>query len=1108
MDAKTIFTKTAKGITQLNQKTQSLTRQTSKVLKAIDGRSSITVLSEKADLAIPALEKELIALKKEGFIKIFEVRSEAPLSAFGGDDDDFDFTAPAKMSAALKEPVAAFGPSKFRAAGLNEQVARADAAPPPTPTAPVDEAAQIAAKIAERKKQEEDQRIAAEALAAARASAQKAQVEARARAEREAQIRARLDVEAKARKDAETRAIEEARRAEAAAAASRMDLEAKLAEEARKREEYASSTKQLTEQQQALQVAAQRALSEARAKAEAEAKAFAAARSKIEIETRALSEARAQAEAAAKRQEAELAAAQRDLRTQLKAEIEAKVRAEMEVLLKSDIAESGRAEVEAAVREEARDNARQQLEEMLSTERTSLAKIEAEAKERAEIDAKRMLADQESRLRAEMESRLAEIAAEKLQVEIEARQMVEAQSAAAAAAAAEFAARLKAEEDARRVAEKEAEARRQRDEIERQRIEAQARAEAVARAEAAAEAKAAAAAAAAMAERRQAEADAKARAEAEAEARRKAEELRTVRLEARAREEAELRAEADAKMQAKLAAEKQARIDAQASALIEAEMREKAARELGAELASAQRARQEAEQRAERETKAREIASRAVAQQVAEKEKIAELAEQRIATEREARERAEAKAYADERAEEAQRQGQIARLKELAEQAERAASEPVETVAGKRKRPKIKKEIPVGRVVAFGVVALIVVAVVAIQVVPLGTVNTKLEKALAAWAHDDVQSTNLRISLFPKPHVKLDQVAMGKVFDAKALSGKLYMDVGSIFGDKFVIETMELNDISVSAEALPRALQWASAENRGTQVEIARIVLTNVKLDIKRVPLEPFDAELNFDRKGALVRGSARARDGKWSLDTAVDKVAEVAEGTVRPWTVEIAARNWTPPIGAGIPLAVLSGKGSWTDGQMVFPELEAKLLEGSAKGNLKISFPGGANPNAVISAQSEFTVARMKVDDLVGNFTRDIAMSGRLGGSFAASLSATAVGALMDVPIVIGNFMVREGTMSNVDLVQAMRSPGNVGGQTKYAELEGKLRISDGIIRFESLKMAGGVLFAGGNLNVTYGKGALNGTLTAEIRSKIAQDRAVFAVSGTVARPSLKRGG
>jgi hypothetical protein len=1108
MDAKTVFTKTAKGVTQVNQKTQSLSRQLTKVLKAIDGRSTITALSDKVDLAIPALEKDLVQLKKEGFIKVFEVKVEAPMSEFGGDDDDFDFTAPAKMAPALKEPVAAFGPSKFRAAGLNEQVARADA-PAPSPPPKLDEAAQIAATLAARRKEEEDARIAAEALAAARAAAQKAQVEARARAEREAQIRARLEVEARARKEAEQRAIEEAKRAEEAAAKSRADLESKLAEEAKKRAETAASTQRLTEAQQAEQIAAQKALSEARAKAEAEAKAFAAARAKIEIEAKALSEARAQAEAASKRQEEELASAQRALRTQLKAEIEAKVRAEMEVLLKSDIEESGRAEVEAAVREEARDEARRRLEEQLATERSSLAKVEAEAKERAEIDAKRMLADQEARLRAEMDARLAEIAAEKKQVEIEARKMVEAQAAAAAQAAAEFAARLKAEEDARRIAEAEAEARRQRDEAERQRLEAIAREEAVARAKAAAEAKAAADAAAAMEERLKAEAAARAQVEADAEERRKSEALRATRLEARAREEAEERQKAEAEMQAKLSAEKQARIEAQAKALVEAEMREKALRESEVELESAKRAREEAEERATREAKAREIASRAVEQQVAEKEKLAALAEQRLAEEREARERAEAKAYADERAEEEYRLGQVARLKELAEQAERQANQPAETTAdGKRKRFKPKKEVPVGRIVAFGAVALVVLAVVGIQLVPLGSVNAKLEKALTAWAHDDVSSTNLRVSLFPKPHVKLDQVALGKAFDAKAGSGKLYMDIGSIFGDKFVIDSMELNDVSVSAEALPRALKWADGEGRGSQIEIDRVILTNVKLDVKGVTLEPFDAELKFDRKGKIIRGAARTRDGKWSVETFVDTTNPPPEGGVQPWTVDFAARNWTPPIGPGIAFAVLAGKGSWADNQIVFPEMEAKLLEGSGKGNLKITLPSAAQSKGQLAAQAEFSVERVKVDQLVGTFTRDIAVSGRMEGTFAATASASSIGALLDSPTIAGAFQVREGTMSNVDLVQAMRNPGSVGGQTKYAELTSKLRLNDNVLRLEGLKLSGGVLFAGGNVGIALGKGTLSGSVTAEIRSNVAQDRAVFGLSGTVARPTLKRGG
>src|SRR5213075_882273 len=94
MDLKTIFTKTAKGVTQVNQKTQSLSRELMKVLKAIDGKSNVTTLSEKTDIPPPALETSLNALMKDGFIKIFEVKQEVPMTDFGGEDDDFDFTAP------------------------------------------------------------------------------------------------------------------------------------------------------------------------------------------------------------------------------------------------------------------------------------------------------------------------------------------------------------------------------------------------------------------------------------------------------------------------------------------------------------------------------------------------------------------------------------------------------------------------------------------------------------------------------------------------------------------------------------------------------------------------------------------------------------------------------------------------------------------------------------------------------------------------------------------------------------------------------------------------------------------------------------------------------
>lgn len=1188
MDLKIVFTKTAKGLTQLNQKTQSLSRDLTKALKLIDGKSTVEQLSDKTGMALPALQKALNELKREGFVKIFEVKVEEPLTDFGG-DDDFDFTAPTKMAAAQSSPGAsatsrvpampAFGPSPYRTPAANDQVARVEvpkvaaapvaAAPAPAPSpapkpelpkapaAPeVDEAALIAARI-------------------------KSQAEARARAEREAQVRARLEVEARARKEAELRALEEAKRAQEAAEHARAELELRLAEENKQREIAIATREKMTRDQLAEQAEQQKALAAARAKAEAEAHALARARVAAESEAKLLAEARLQADAAAKKQAVEFESAQRDLRQQLKAEIEAQVRAEMEVMLKSDIEESARVEVEAAVRQGAQEDARRMLEVRLVEERGLLERAGAAATQRAEADAKSMLAEQETKIRAEMEERIAALNEEKKVAEATAREMAVAQADAAAKTAAEFSARLKIEEQARQKAQAETEAQRLRLEelarseaVKRAQVEAEMVAKLAAEKEAKIQAEARAlieqelrekahqASLAALAIEKEAKAEAEARAHAEQELREKVlqasqaelaaekeakaqaearalaeQEMREqaleanqasqaqleierrareeadrnaaaqrLRLEARAREEALERERVEAEMIAKLAAEKGATADAEARAKSESAKRKQAERASQTELESERRAREEAERKAESEMAAREATSRAASQQAVELERFEQEAEARVQHERALREKAEEKSRLEEEAEAASRAGQVARLRELQEQAERTQIEQSEIASGKRRRP-VKRERHLLRWTMVGLLGLFVFAVILIQVVPLRTVNTRLQEALAGWVHDDVSSSGLRIGLFPRPHVKLDQVALGKLFDAKATSGKIYMDMTALFGDRFIIDSFELENVTITDEALGRAARWGDPEGRSKTIEISKIVLKNVKLEIKNINLDPFDAELKFDANGAVTNASMRTKGNKWTVDIAPAAASTTAGGPAAApseFKIDVSAREIVSPIGAAVPLDSLSAKGTFANQQMILPDVKAKFFDGSATGALKIDWKQGINVSGNLNVQ------RIKLDQLTEVFTRAVSLGGRLDGEFTVAALAGSVSAILDQPKIQGNFVVKEGSIGNADLVQVMRSTdGNaVGGQSKFSDLTGQLKVGDGVIRYERLKLAGGVLLANGNVNVVYSTGALSGSVGSEIRSNVAQDRAIFSVSGNVARPVLKRGG
>jgi hypothetical protein len=50
MNLTTVYTKTAKGITQVNQKSASLSRDLMKVLKLVDGKSNAGQILEKAEI--------------------------------------------------------------------------------------------------------------------------------------------------------------------------------------------------------------------------------------------------------------------------------------------------------------------------------------------------------------------------------------------------------------------------------------------------------------------------------------------------------------------------------------------------------------------------------------------------------------------------------------------------------------------------------------------------------------------------------------------------------------------------------------------------------------------------------------------------------------------------------------------------------------------------------------------------------------------------------------------------------------------------------------------------------------------------------------------------
>src|SRR6185503_16571850 len=97
MHPKTIFTKTAKGVLEVKNKTIRLPRDLGLVFLAVDSKSTLAELPQKAGISEATLTAAIEKLVNDGYVRVLSEPSSAG-AAPADLDLDLDFTSPAKVA--------------------------------------------------------------------------------------------------------------------------------------------------------------------------------------------------------------------------------------------------------------------------------------------------------------------------------------------------------------------------------------------------------------------------------------------------------------------------------------------------------------------------------------------------------------------------------------------------------------------------------------------------------------------------------------------------------------------------------------------------------------------------------------------------------------------------------------------------------------------------------------------------------------------------------------------------------------------------------------------------------------------------------------------------
>ena len=616
-------------------------------------------------------------------------------------------------------------------------------------------------------------------------------------------------------------------------------------------------------------------------------------------------------------------------------------------------------------------------------------------------------------------------------------------------------------------------------------------------------------------------------AEAETKARQEVARVEREKAEAAARAKAEedARLQAEAERRAKTEAEEQARIKAERKAQEEADKLEKIEAERKAQEALAEKARQEAEEQArlEAERIEREQAEAAARAKAEEDARLQEEAERRVKTEAEEQARIEAERKAQEGAAEQARleAERIAREEEKARhaaekkamaEAEKAARKESKRLAKKEKAAKAKlnaevkartKEI-LGSLILnnwnpklikpllIATSAAAVLILVLIHFVNLSMLIKPVEELATNSIGEPVKVQEVHASLFPVPHLILNNIVIGKDADIKISTASMRPDISTLFGETKVLKSLEVTDLTLRPTDLGRQAQWINTTAKSDKLKIEHIALKHITFNIPGLELEPFDGKLTRTPSGEL---------SNVELVNAGSNITLLLTPQNGSCAVTFTASAWQPPLFKHLELDEVTATGIVSQNQADFSQIEAKAYGGIIRAQ------GVVNWVEHVNASGNFVLSKITLPRLLSAYGSNASIDGKLNASAAFASKVDQVSALVEDAEVNSSFEVLNGKINGVALSQAVMAgpaskPAPEANFTRFDTLTGNLLFRNGQYKYKQFELKTEQFHAYGSLDIESNQ-IISGKVSAALTSKSLRRQASFNLSGKV--PDVK---
>ena len=393
--------------------------------------------------------------------------------------------------------------------------------------------------------------------------------------------------------------------------------------------------------------------------------------------------------------------------------------------------------------------------------------------------------------------------------------------------------------------------------------------------------------------------------------------------------------------------------------------------------------------------------------------------------------------------------------------------------------------------ILIGIVVLISLLIILPFFIPVKTYLNQAEKLISDELRVPVSISAGRMTIFPSPRLVLSHINVGNGEEIKVDHIVIIPSLNTLFSETkaFNVKVGKLTLKHTALEMLPIMMSANSEGSTDTyKVHIQQVMVKELLLDWPVAKLPIFSLELNLtpDNKVAMAKLSA--------LDDSLHAhMVPEEEGHL----IAVKARRWTMPV--GLPLLVDSADFDMhlKSDRLVIPHIEAAMYGGKLVADLNLAW----NKNWRLSGNVKLDqIAVREPSKLI---SRAVYLSGHLSGNGRLSATAKEANGLADRLNTDFKFKVDNGVLHGLDLIKvaSLLTKQDVGGETAFDELSGKLNAKGKQYHLTNLNIVSGYLSGSGQVKINASQ-ELDGSGEVELKRSVGLVSIPLDVSGTLDKP------